>query len=311
VNAGAEKTSPFDLRAEAAWQAWRTQKLAARAQAGEIAVVSLADPQQLTPAERDALVHAVRRQNWVVYDTGRSGQALDAAKDDLRALGTQFGLHALDPHLCADEDGITPLSVQEGNRRSGYIPYTNRPINWHTDGYYNAPEGAIRGMALHCVQPAAQGGENAIADHELVYLRMREENPVWVAALMQPDAMTIPANAEGDTVLRADVSSPVFRVEPQSGNLHMRFTARTRNIVWKDNPQLREAVAWLLALLNEEMPNLSEGLVFRATLKAGQGLLCNNVLHTRTGFEDDPAAPRVMLRGRYHERVAGTDVHAA
>jgi alpha-ketoglutarate-dependent taurine dioxygenase len=309
VNAAVEPTSPFDLEAEAAWQAWRAEKLATRAAKDEIAVVSLADPQQLTPDERDALVQEMRRQNWVVYDTGRRGQALEAAKDDLRALGAQFGLQALDPHLCADEDGITPLSVQEGNRRSGYIPYTNRPINWHTDGYYNAPEGAIRGMALHCVQPAAQGGENAIADHELVYLRMRDENPAWVAALMQPDAMTIPANAEGDTVLRADVSSPVFRVEPQTGNLHMRFTARTRNIVWKDDPQVREAVAWLLALLNEEMPNLSEGLVFRATLNAGQGLLCNNVLHTRTGFEDDPAAPRVMLRGRYHERVSGTDVN--
>jgi alpha-ketoglutarate-dependent taurine dioxygenase len=302
--------SPFNLQAEQAWLRWRGERLAHAAQHVEQPIVALADPQQLSPEEQAALVRAVRQQNWVIYDTGRRGQTLEAAKEDLRALGAQFGLQALDPHLCADEDGITPLSVQEGNRRSGYIPYTNRPINWHTDGYYNAPEGTIRGMALHCVQPAARGGENAIADHEWVYLRMRDENPAWIAALMQSDAMTIPANAEGDTVLRGDVSSPVFRIEA-NGNLHMRFTARTRNIIWKDDPLVREAVAWLLALLNDDMPTLSKGWVFRAKLAAGQGLLCNNVLHTRTGFEEAADQPRVMLRGRYHERIAGTDTLAA
>ena len=36
------------------------------------------------------------------------------------------------------------------------------------------------------------------------------------------------------------------------------------------------------------------------------GVLCNNVLHERTGFVDDPAAPRLLYRARYHDRVAGT-----
>jgi hypothetical protein len=34
------------------------------------------------------------------------------------------------------------------------------------------------------------------------------------------------------------------------------------------------------------------------------GILCNNVLHERTGFADDPEHPRVILRARYHERIA-------
>ena len=33
------------------------------------------------------------------------------------------------------------------------------------------------------------------------------------------------------------------------------------------------------------------------------GILCNNVLHDRTGFTDDPARPRLILRARYHERI--------
>jgi len=33
------------------------------------------------------------------------------------------------------------------------------------------------------------------------------------------------------------------------------------------------------------------------------GILCNNVLHDRSGFTDDPVRPRLILRARYHERI--------
>ena len=42
------------------------------------------------------------------------------------------------------------------------------------------------------------------------------------------------------------------------------------------------------------------------TLQAGEGLICNNVLHNRTQFtdSDDPALKRLLYRGRYYQRVA-------
>ena len=46
--------------------------------------------------------------------------------------------------------------------------------------------------------------------------------------------------------------------------------------------------------------------IHRLTLAPGMGILCNNVLHDRTGFVDDPARPRLLYRARYHERIAGT-----
>ena len=49
---------------------------------------------------------------------------------------------------------------------------------------------------LHCVSPAADGGENGLLDPEIAYLRLRDENPEFIRALMAPDAMTIPANTE-------------------------------------------------------------------------------------------------------------------
>jgi hypothetical protein len=40
-------------------------------------------------------------------------------------------------------------------------------------------------------------------------------------------------------------------------------------------------------------------------LEPGWGLICNNVLHTRTGFTDGPV-PRLIYRARYYDRIAGT-----
>jgi len=34
------------------------------------------------------------------------------------------------------------------------------------------------------------------------------------------------------------------------------------------------------------------------------GLLCNNVLHDRTAFTDDPDKPRLLYRARYLDRLA-------
>jgi hypothetical protein len=33
------------------------------------------------------------------------------------------------------------------------------------------------------------------------------------------------------------------------------------------------------------------------------GLVCNNVLHDREAFADDPASPRLLYRARFLDRV--------
>jgi len=130
---------------------------------------------------------------------------------------------------------------------------------------------------------------------EIAYLRLRDRDPAHVAALMRDDAMTIPANvADGQTV-RGAITGPVFTV--RDGQLHMRYTARRRNIVWRDDPQTRAAVAALEDVLGGDEP-----LAFEATLQAGWGLLSNNVLHTRSGFEE--GSGRLLYRARYYDRIA-------
>jgi len=78
----------------------------------------------------------------------------DTGKDLIRAVGSQFGLNQLDANMLADDDGVTPLTVMEDGRRPRYIPYTNRPISWHTDGYYNTMDRQDRSLLLYCVQDA-------------------------------------------------------------------------------------------------------------------------------------------------------------
>jgi hypothetical protein len=47
--------------------------------------------------------------------------------------------------------------------------------------------------------------------------------------------------------------------------------------------------------------------VLRIRLEAGMGIVANNVLHERSGFVDDAAAPRLLYRARYLDRVGGSD----
>jgi hypothetical protein len=285
---------PFDPNDAAAYARWRERKLARYPAVTDDLIVAVRDPRALSAAEREALADRCRRANMAIY----AGRVQSADHHLPRRLGAQFGLRTLDRNWLADEDGISEVKVAAGGSYADFIPYTDRPIRWHTDGYYHPPQRRIRAMVLHCVRPAAQGGENALLDPEIAYLMLRDTDPAHVRALMRDDAMTIPERIDEDGVARPAQTGPVFRVDPESGALHMRYTARTRSIAWSADPAVRAAVAELERLLATPSPWLH-----RITLAAGMGVLCNNVLHDRSGFVDDPARPRLILRARYHERV--------
>lgn len=286
--------NPFALDDKAAYERWRDRKLAeAPASAGEL-IVEVGDPRALSTAEHAALMARVRRCNMAIY----AGAMLDEDTEIPRRLGEQFGLSRLDANWLAGEDGISEIRVFDDGTQKHYIPYTDRPIKWHTDGYYNSPEWQIRGMVLHCVRRAASGGENRLMDHEMAYLLLREESPEHIHALMQADAMVIPERVDEKDGVRAAQGGPVFSLDG-GGNLHMRYTARTRSIAWKQDPATQAAVAALERLLNQDgTPH-----IFQAQLEPGMGLLCNNVLHDRAAFSDDPARPRLLYRARYLDRI--------
>jgi hypothetical protein len=287
---------PFALAPGPAYGRWRAWKIRDYPASAEDLVVPIADAPRLSPGETEALRRRLLKANMAIYDCG----AAAVTKDDVVALGARFGLRRLDRHEGADEDGVAALRQDAGNRLERYIPYTDRPIQWHTDGYYNPPERRIRAMMLHCVSAAAEGGDNALFDPELAYLLLRDENPGHVALLSHEEAMTIPENPDAGGTVRAARTGPVFWRDPADGSLGLRYTARGRSIAWRDGATA-EAAAHLKEILDR-----GSRYVFRHRLKPGQGVICNNVLHARTGFRDTAERHRLFYRARYYDRIAGT-----
>ena len=298
--AAADPRSPFRLDDDTAYRRWRDWKLARAPASAQALVVEVRDPCRLSAAEHAAIVERCRVSNMAVYASPRC----DPDKDIARRLGEQLGLRSLDANWLADEDGISSLSVSERGTRREFIPYTDQPIRWHTDGYYNEPRRNINAMLLHCAQRAEHGGGNRLLDHEIAYILLRDADPAFVRALSEPDAMLIPQReAEGDagTVARRARSGPVFSLLPASGDLHMRYTARTRSIAWRDDAQTQAAVNALRGVLDAAGP-----WVLSLRLEPGMGIVCNNVLHERDGFSESPQHRRLVFRARYHDRITGT-----
>jgi hypothetical protein len=294
--------SPFDLAAASAYAAWRERKLDTAPRRLEDIVVALDDPRVLLPVERNRLLELNAVANMAVY-VGKTGG--DPDKEIPRQLGAQLGLHRLDGHWLTDSDAISPISVrgaEERGERKEFIPYTDKPIRWHTDGYYNVPERTVRGLLLHCVESAATGGENQLLDHEIAYILLRDQNPDHIRALSQPNAMTIPPRNDDNGIARAAQPGPVFSVDA-GGNLHMRYTARTVSIEWRADAATQAAVAALTRILAQPTAWTLHG-----RLEPGMGLVCNNVLHDRSGFTETPTRRRLLYRARYYDRVGACSV---
>ena len=126
--------TPFDLGQDTAYRIWRDAKRASHPRKAADLVVDVADPRALTHTESEALLQRVATASMAIYRS----PVLDQDKRIPLALAGQLGLHRLDGNWLADEDGISPIAVAPaGGDRPAFIPYTNRPIKWHTDGYYH------------------------------------------------------------------------------------------------------------------------------------------------------------------------------
>jgi len=293
VNAVLKNDSPFALDRPQAYLRWRERKLARYPRRAEDLVVEVRDPRALTDSEVAELRRVCAAANMAVY---ASGLADAPDKTIVQRVAARLGLRRLQANPLADEDGISALEVTPEKSGRGYIPYSSRRLLWHTDGYYNPPAQRIRAFLLHCVRPAAAGGENRLLDPEIAYLLLRDADPAFIEALQAPDAMTVPANEEDPSRGRAAQSGPVFSCEADA--LHMRYTARTRSIQWRADAATQAAIERLREILDSD-----SRYVFRLRLASGQGLVCNNVLHDRSEFTDAPEAGRLVYRARYSDRI--------
>ncbi len=274
---------------------WRDQKLAAYPLVPEDLFTVIEDADKPQPAELQRITTVADIYNLTLYRFSRP----PSGKMAVHSLAQALGLLRIDANWCADADSLTSIQIAQHAGQHDYIPYTDKKLSWHTDGYYNPPTQQINGMLLHCVRPASTGGESRLMDHEIAYILLREANPAYIRALMHPAAFTIPANSLKGVVIRPAQTGPVFSIHPD-GRLHMRYSARQRNVIWRDDPATQAAAQFLLDLWEQDSP-----YKLRYTLQAGEGLLCNNVLHCRTEFVDHAEADRkrLLYRGRYLDRL--------
>ncbi len=292
--------SPFSLENEELYNRWRDQKLAGYPKDLGDLLVEINDPRKLTDTEFEAIQSRCRKANMALY---ASKTGTDPDPEIPLSMGRRFGLVGLNKNWLSDETGLTSLTVADEGIRQQYIPYTNKAINWHTDGYYNVASEQIHALNLHVVQQAATGGENAVMDHEIAYIILREKNPEYIRALMSDKTMTIPARIdEGGSIARKEEPGPVFSITAR-GDLHMRYTIRVNNVIWADDPMSREALAYLEGIFTSGSP-----YIYKGRLESGMGLVSNNVLHDRAAFTDDETHKRHYYRARYFDRLVGTSI---
>ena len=285
--------SPFLPANESAYQQWRKKKLMLL-EDNNLQMIEIKNPDSLSPDEYGRLSSQLAVFNLALFRLAGNPRI---SNEILKALGSSTGLRRLDGNLYANDSDISELRVIDKGRRGEYIPYTNRPLGWHTDGYYNSPEKTIRSFILYCVSDAESGGENQLLDPELAYIHLRDHDTALIEAMMHPAAFTIPETVEAGGYVRPAQSSPVFQIDPDNGNLLMRYTQRKTHIEWREDDMTRQALSLLGDLLSSDSDH-----ILNARLKPGEGLICNNVLHNRSGFSDSPAHTRIMLRARYYDR---------
>lgn len=294
---------PLSISSSADFDVWARHKLSLyspEAKQRLLQPLEIDVEQGFNNAQLITLRQQVQDYNLAIYQIAENRKI---EPESINAMAAQLGLKALDANLCANEDLISVITDTShdspgSDQRKRYIPYSNKPLNWHTDGYYNPYHQRVRSIWLHCQQAASRGGENSFIDPEIVYILLRQENPWFIEALSHPEVMRIPANIENGKSVRDETSSSVFQVSEGFSQLEMRFSQRKRHIIWRDDSLTREALAFLNELLEQD-------LIWRIDyrLQAGQGVISNNTLHRRSAYEDDAGSRRVYIRARYYNRI--------
>ena len=233
-----------------------------------------------------------------IYTTNiKSEDSIDA----ILSIADSFGLKRINKNYLANNNSISKITCSDEVTKKNYIPYTNKAINWHTDGYYNDVKNQIKAVILHCVKTAETGGENKLLDPEILYIMLRDKNPDYIKALMSDNAILIPARLDkNNNIAREEIKGAIFSID-ENNKLYMRFTIRKKNIAFKDSSLINEALGYLNNILNSK-----SDYIFKLELEPGMGLICNNVLHTRSAFIDSYDNTRLYYRARYLDRIANT-----
>ena len=118
------------------YETWRDEKLANYCSKSESLFVEINDPLKLSNAEKKAISNNCISNNLSLIRIKSSGVIRKA----ISSINAQLGLVDFDLHLCAEDDGLVVIEDTKSPTKGGYVPYSNKALNWHTDGYYRSEE---------------------------------------------------------------------------------------------------------------------------------------------------------------------------
>ena len=284
--------SPFILENQTEYISWRDKKLSLYPKDIESLSISF-DFEDIDINKIAQLKKIVENYNFAIYDF--SAQISDKK---LQEFCVQLNLMSSVSNLLADENGISSItdnsSLVQKKLNIEYIPYTNKPLNWHTDGYYHPLDSTVKSFLLHCNEPAQKGGENLLLDHEILYIFLRDHNPDFIDVLMQENIMEIPKNKNSGS--SSSSIGPVFYIDTENF-LNMRFTSRQQNIIWKKDDMIKKIKDYISSFILDD-----DKYIFKLLLKKNQGYLANNILHKREKYLDGENK-RLLKRLRFSERI--------
>lgn len=196
-------------------------------------------------------------------------------------------------------EGVSPSGMnQVGGLTSGRHDVFNGTsgVALHTDGSY-LPIGTIKTSVLLCKQHALDGGESILFDSLSAFQALTRDRPELAESLRAPNAFR-----RRSTDARLDKPyeriGPIFRTGEDGetvGGFTLDVTADwdySRRV----DARVLDAVAYLTRLAE---PDSEYTLSF--ALQKGQALIMRNdqLSHGRRAYFDDPANPRILLRGLF------------
>lgn len=270
------------------YKRWAEEKLEGFTNKIDDLLVEINDPLNISISEKNQINQIIQSKNVVFFSVNKP---VLGTKKQIKSYASIFGMGDYEFDSKSDMDGLTEIKHhQKSHRDIEYIPYSDKPLNWHTDGYYNDQSNSILSWLLYCVCPSAEGGINKYMDHEIAYILYNEsyEN---IAKLMMPDSYVIPENKSNG---RPEVKNPVFSFE--NNKLNMKFSMREKNIIWND--EILKEIGNLKKIIES-----SHDYHLTHKLQAGQGVIANNVIHMRTAFTNSKNKNRLLYRLRSKKRV--------
>ena len=136
---------PLNIEDNDIYQHWRANKLENYPNKTKDLTVKINTPGQPNKQQIKNIRNICYKTNMAIYE---ASEAIIEDKDIPLKMGGSIGLNNIERSLTSERDGVSELTETSSGARTHYIPYSNKPLGWHTDGCYNHKNYPINGFLI-------------------------------------------------------------------------------------------------------------------------------------------------------------------